>query len=94
MQTIERKLQQCLNKLKNWSTENGFKFSKTKTNCMNFHQKRGLHPEPQLTLDGTPIPVVKENTFLGLIFYNKLTFILHIKHLKVRCKQDVNKMQT
>ena len=31
MHTIERQLQQVLNKLQNWSNENGFKFSKTKT---------------------------------------------------------------
>ena len=57
---------------------------------MNFHLKRGLHPDPQLTLDDTPIPVVKENKWLGLIFYNKLSFIPHIKHLKARCKKVLN----
>ena len=34
--TIE--LQQCLNKIQKWALENGFKFSKTKTQCMHFCQ--------------------------------------------------------
>ena len=36
MHTIERQLQQCLNKIQKWALENGFKFSKTKTQCMHF----------------------------------------------------------
>ena len=68
MHTIERQLQLCLNKIQTWADENGFKFSKSKTVCMHFCQKRGLHPDPSLTLDGTPIPVVEQTKFLGLIF--------------------------
>ena len=35
-----------------------------------------------LTLDWNPIQVVKEVKFLGFIFHNKLSFVLHIKMLK------------
>ena len=35
-------------------SENGFKFSKTKT------QLRGLHNDPVLSLDGVEIPVVDQ----------------------------------
>ena len=38
MATIERQLQQNLNKIENWVTSNGFKFSKSKTQCVHFCQ--------------------------------------------------------
>ena len=68
MHTIERKLQQNLNNIQDWATKTGFKFSKFKTVCMHFCQLRTAHNDPVLTLDGTPIPVVKETNFLGVIF--------------------------
>ena len=58
MNTIERQLQLYLNKIQKWATENGFKFSKSKTACMHFCHLRKAHNDPVLTLDGTPIPVV------------------------------------
>ena len=85
--TIERQLQQCLNKLHTWTTENGFKFSKTKTQCMHFCQLRKLHLDPVLKLDGVEIPVVDEYKFLGIIFDKKLSFIPHLKYLKTKCNK-------
>lgn len=49
MLTIEKQLQQCLNKVNQWATENGF-FSKAKTKCMYFCQKRKLRNDPALFL--------------------------------------------
>ena len=60
MHTIERQLQQCLNKIQKWALDNGFKFSKTKTQCMHFCHYRGLHNDPVLKLDGVEIPVVDQ----------------------------------
>ena len=48
METIEFKLQQCLNNIEDWATENGFIFSKTKTQCVHFCQIRQLHLDPHL----------------------------------------------
>ena len=90
MNTIERQLQLNLNKIQKWSTENGFKFSKSKTVCMHFCHLRKAHDDPILTLDGTPIPVVEENKFLGVIFDRKLSFIPHIKQLKAKCQKALN----
>ena len=90
MFSIERKLQLCLNRLQRWCDENGFKFSKSKTVCVHFCQKRGLHPDPDLLLDGSPIPVVPETKFLGVIFDKKLNFVPHLKHLKVKCTKALN----
>ena len=50
--TIERQLQQCLNKIQKWALENGFEFSKTKTQYMHFCQFWGLPNDPVLKLDG------------------------------------------
>ena len=82
MSILERQLQLCLNKLQQWSTDNGFRFSKTKTLCMHICKKRGLHLDPQLFLDKSPIPVVEETKFLGVIFDNRLFFIPHLKYVK------------
>ena len=85
MENIEIQLQRCLNKVETWATENGFKLSKTKTQCIHFCQLRGLHPDPVLNIYGSPIPVVEEAKFLGLLFDKKLSFIPHIKALKAKC---------
>ena len=73
--TIERQLQLNLNKIQKWATENGFKFSKSKTVCMHFCHLLKAHNDPVLTCDGTPIPVVEENKFLGVVLDRKLSFI-------------------
>jgi len=87
---IERHLQQCLNKLSDWADTNGFKFSPSKTVCIHFCKLRKFHPDPILLLNGTPIPVVEETKFLGVIFDRKLSFIPHIKHLKDKCTKALN----
>ena len=70
------------NKLQQWATDNGFRFSKTKIVCMHICQKRGLHLDPQLFLVQSPIPVVEETRFLGLIFDRRLSFVPHLKFVK------------
>ena len=75
MENIQFRLQRCLNEVETWATENGFKFSKTKTNCVCFCQLRGLDPDPVINIYESPIPVVEEAKFLGLLFDKKLTFI-------------------
>ena len=61
---------------KNWDT-------------LNYHSdcptSAGLHPDPVLNIYGSPIPVVEEAKFLGLLFDKKLSFIPHIKALKAKC---------
>ena len=90
MATIERQLQQNLNKIENWATSNGFKVSKSKTQCVHFCQLRKQHDDPVLHLYGSPIPVVEESKFLGILFDRKLSFIPHIKYLKAKCLKALN----
>ena len=88
--TIERQLQQNLNKIENWATSDGFKFSKSKTRCVHVCQLRKQPDDPVLHLYGSPIPVVEESKFLGIIFDRKLSFIPHIKYLKAKCLKALN----
>ena len=70
--------------------ENGFRFSKSKTNAIHFCNKRKLHNDPELLLDKQTVKVVKEAKFLGIIFDGKLNFISHIKSLKTKCLKALN----
>jgi hypothetical protein len=90
IRSIERQLQRCVNNIESWADENGFQFSKSKTVCMHFCQKYHAHPDPELQLYGTNIPVVKETKFLGLVFDSKLSFIPHVQYLKDKCLKAMN----
>ena len=90
MRTIERHLQQCINRIENWASHNGFKFSKSKTQCVHFCQLRKVHNDPELYLYGSLIPVVEDFKFLGVLFDRKLSFIQHIKYLKAKCLKALN----
>ena len=94
MATIERQLQQNLNKIENWAISNGFKFSKSKTQCVHFCQLRKQHDDPVLHLYGSPIPVVEESKFLGILFDRKLSFIPHIKYLKAKCLKSIESFKS
>lgn len=90
MPSIERHLQMALNTLQIWADQNGFRFSSTKTVCVHFCNKRALHPDPCLTLNGHTIPVVEKTKFLGLFFDRKLSFKPHIDYLRVKCDKALN----
>jgi len=90
MHIIERHLQRSLNMLSHWADTNGFKFSSSKTVCMHFCRLHNAHPNPELKLNGTPIPDVEQTKFLGVIFDNKLTFLPHIRYLKEKCVKALN----
>ena len=66
---------------------NGFKISKTKTQCVHFCQQRKMHNNPTLNLGGSEIPVVDQYKFLSVIFDKKLSFIPHIQYLKEKCSK-------
>ena len=90
MRTIERHLQQCLNRIEDWATRNGFKFSKSKTHCVHFCQQRKIHNDPALYIYESQIPVFAESKCLGIIFGRKLSFIPHIKYVKAKCLKALN----
>ena len=57
---------------------------------MHFCHLRKAYNDPVLTLKGTPIPVVEENKFLGIVFDRKLSIVPHIKQLKAKCQKALN----
>ena len=83
--TAERQLQQSIIKINKSAMINGFKYSKTKTQCAHFCHQRKMYNNPTLNLDGSEFPVVDQCKFLGMIFYKKLSFIPHIQYLKGKC---------
>ena len=87
---IGRHLQNSLNNLQRWVDTNGFKFSATKTVCVHFCKLQKTHPDPVLLLNGSPIPIVEQAKFLGLIFDQKLTFVPHLKYLRQKCMKALN----
>ena len=80
----------CLNEVEKWADENGFKFSKTKTVCMHFCNKRKFHPDPTLTIYNSQIPVVSQTKLLGVIFDGKLNFKAHIDYIHQKCGKAIN----
>ncbi|GBN20509.1 RNA-directed DNA polymerase from mobile element jockey, partial [Araneus ventricosus] len=90
---IQRQLQTAINNMTDWASTNGFIFSPQKTVCVHFCRRRGLHPDPDFQLNGSPILIVQETKFLGIIFDTKLTFRSHIKHLKTKCIRTLNIMK-
>ena len=86
----ERHLQQQLLKLENWADLNGLKFSTSKTQIVHFCQRNKCIKKPELSLYGKRIEVKDQTKFLGVIFDKKLTFLPHIKDLKIRCMNALN----
>ncbi len=72
MGTIQRQLQQHLNRIQSWADENGFKISSVKSVCVHFRQLRRVHWDPELYINRDKIPVVG-GKFLGLYVNRKLT---------------------
>ncbi|GFN96538.1 RNA-directed DNA polymerase from mobile element jockey [Plakobranchus ocellatus] len=89
LQHLERTIQLCINNVQKWVSENGFRFSVSKTTCVHFHRQR-IYTEPALHLDGQPIPLKGEAKFLGVIFDQKLSFENHVKYLKNKCSKALN----
>lgn len=79
-----------MNSLSRWADKNGFKFTGGKTTCTLFSKLRGMRPALFLVLDGKQIPVKKEQTFLRILQYKKLSFIPHIKRLRIKCIKVIN----
>ncbi|GBN26250.1 hypothetical protein AVEN_88681-1 [Araneus ventricosus] len=87
---IERQLQLAVNKIRQWSSFNGFTFSTDKTSCIHFCRKRRLHPEPEILVEGQLINVVNEIKFLGVTFNKKFTFKPHVMKLRKKLDKALN----
>ena len=82
MHAIERQLQLYLNRIEDWADNNGFELSQSKTVCVHFCRRRGLHPDPYLVLYYNPIPVKKDTKRMSSLFTleeKSLLFNLQLK---------------
>ncbi|KAK3878757.1 hypothetical protein Pcinc_016569 [Petrolisthes cinctipes] len=57
---------------------------------MHFCHIRGVHPAPDLFMYGHRIRCVEETRFLGLLFDKRLTWVPHLRTLKVFCLKALN----
>ncbi|GFO02938.1 RNA-directed DNA polymerase from mobile element jockey [Plakobranchus ocellatus] len=89
---VELWLQLSINNVQKWVSDNGFRFSVSKTTCVHFHRQR-IYTKPALHLDGQPIPVKGEAKFLGVVFDSKLNFSSHVKYLKKKCLKVLNSLR-
>ncbi|GBN71038.1 hypothetical protein AVEN_82693-1 [Araneus ventricosus] len=90
MNCIQRQLQTAINNISQWSDNNGFTISASKTAAVHFCRKRNLHLDPELKLNGVSIPFLKEIGFLGVVFDNKLSFLPHVMQLRKKCEKSLN----
>ncbi|XP_064120742.1 uncharacterized protein LOC135225338 [Macrobrachium nipponense] len=67
-------MQLAINRIVEWAEKKGFKFSTSKTVAV--HDQR--------------ISCKEETRFLGLLFDKRMTWVPHLKDLKVRCMQALN----
>ncbi|GFO14009.1 RNA-directed DNA polymerase from mobile element jockey [Plakobranchus ocellatus] len=82
-------IQLCINNVQKWFSENGFRFSVSKTTWVHFYRQR-IYTEPALHLDGQPILVKGEAKFLGVVFDSKLSFKNHLQYLRKKCLKSLN----
>ncbi|GFX06988.1 putative RNA-directed DNA polymerase from transposon X-element [Trichonephila clavipes] len=90
MRMIERQLQTAVNNIVKWCDNNGHSISASKSCCVHFCRKRGIHPDPEIRIRAVQIPVVHDVRFLGVIFDRRLTFLPHILQLRKRCEKSLN----
>uniref|UniRef100_A0A3P9LEU6 Reverse transcriptase domain-containing protein n=1 Tax=Oryzias latipes TaxID=8090 RepID=A0A3P9LEU6_ORYLA len=88
---VERKIQDAITEVENWSYDWGFKFSVTKTKCMVFTRKRGT--VLNLRLYGEAIEQVHSFRYLGVILDTKLKWRENIDSIVGRCKKVINIMR-
>ena len=85
LRTIESHLQQCINRIEKWASNNGFlifQFENAMCTVLS-----AVHDDPELYIYGSLLPVVEDFNFL---FDRKLFFILHIMYLKAKCLKALN----
>jgi ribonuclease HI len=92
--TIGYKLQDCMDNVVRWATDNGFRFSTEKTKAMRFSINPGLYLNPELKMYNKTLPYVENIKFLGLIWDTKLKWTQHIAKLKADCTKKLGLLRS
>ena len=94
---LTRRLNLCIEKIREWTRDNGFTISvgDGKTVAMHFCRYRSStcsisDSNMELFLGNDVIEYVVKKKFLGLIWDPKLNFKEHIKYLKKKCQSSLN----
>ena len=87
---VSRQLQLAVARLERWSTENGLRFSTTKTMAVHFCRRRCSDPHLRIQLYGQSIPTEPTARFLGVLFDRRLTYKPHFNILRQRCFNSLN----
>nr|XP_034192192.1 uncharacterized protein LOC117609687 [Osmia lignaria] len=88
LNTSQHTIQSALNKLHDWSKNNGLKFTATKTECILFSNHHEAQM-PVLKLGTNLLRSVTCTKLLGVFFDSKLTWSNHINNLADNCKQRI-----
>uniref|UniRef100_A0A8C6VY57 Reverse transcriptase domain-containing protein n=1 Tax=Nothobranchius furzeri TaxID=105023 RepID=A0A8C6VY57_NOTFU len=91
IQYLQKKIQEAIIKVENWSFEWGFKFSVDKTKGMVFTKKINVKIELKLYRD--PLAQVHSFRYLGVIFDERLIWKENISNIVERCKKVINFMR-
>ena len=83
-----QKIQHTLDKLTEWSKENGLKFSTQKSTYIIFSTRKPTNIN--LTLYNTPLPKSNQIKYLGMTLDKKLNWKAHISQLKKKCHQRLS----
>ncbi|GFW95678.1 RNase H domain-containing protein [Trichonephila clavipes] len=71
---IERQLQTAVNNIVKWCDTNGHSISASKSCCVHFCRKRGIHPDPEIRIRDIQIPVVPDAIVLSRIDYGCVAY--------------------
>ncbi|GFV94243.1 probable RNA-directed DNA polymerase from transposon X-element [Trichonephila clavipes] len=74
MRMIERQLQTAVNNIIKWCDTNGHSISASKSCCVHFCRKRGIHPDPEIRIRDIQIPVVPDAIVLSRIDYGCVAY--------------------
>lgn len=92
--SAERRLQIAVNRLHQWTTQRGFKFSPVKSVAMHFTKLRGVFPKPEINMGDNKLQAVDKVKFIGMTLDPKLSWIPHLKLLKQKCMKTIGILKT
>ncbi|GFV92390.1 integrase catalytic domain-containing protein [Trichonephila clavipes] len=74
MRMIKRQLQNAVNNIVKWCDTNGHSISASKSCCVHFCRKRGIHPDSEIRIRDVQIPVVPDAIVLSRIDYGCVVY--------------------
>ncbi len=89
-QAAQQVLQQTIDNIVQWATDQGLTFSKEKTTGITFSHTKKPPRRIELNLGNSPIKETRTIKLLGMTFDQKMTWKAHVEDLKIRCQKALN----